>query len=147
MMFLVIILAVMLLIFYGGIHYYKDFTVNFSDGVWNEILSLNNSLWVPWMMINAFFHLFWVTFLTTIQVYQIVFMGMTTNERINRGRYKHFIELEGKSPFNLGPCRNIADFLGSNCFGMLKTKKNNWMVYTDKENANLISPNEDLQYV
>jgi palmitoyltransferase ZDHHC13/17 len=145
MMFLFLILSVMLLLLYGGITYYKDFTL--SDGIWNAFLSLNNSLWVPWMIINASFHLFWVTILTSIQIYQIVFMGMTTNERINRGRYKHFTENNGKSPFNLGPWGNIVDFIGVTCFGLLKVKKNNWMVFVDKESANLISPNEDLQYV
>lgn len=145
MVFLFLILSNMILLIYGGFSFYQDFT--FSDGVWNAILSLNESLWVPWMLINAFFHLFWVTVLTSIQIYQIVFMGMTTNERINRGRYKHFMELNGKSPFDLGPWRNIADFLGISCCGLLNMKKNNWMVFADKENANLISPNDDLQYV
>lgn len=145
MLFLVLILSVMIMILYGGFAYFQDFTL--SDGIWNAFLSLNSSLWVPWMMINAFFHLFWVTILTTIQIYQIVFMGMTTNERINRGRYKHFTELGGKSPFDQGPLRNIAEFFGFSCFGLLKVKKNNWMVFTDRESAILISPSEDLQYV
>jgi palmitoyltransferase ZDHHC13/17 len=139
----------MLLIFYGGIVFYKDYCeFTFNDGIWNALLKLNNcSPWVAWMLINAWFHLLWVTILTSIQIYQIVFLGMTTNERINRGRYKHFIELGGKSPFNLGPGRNIADFFGFSCFGLLQTKKNNWMVFSDKESANLISPDNDLQYV
>lgn len=72
---------------------------------------------------------------------------MTTNERINRGRYKHFIELEGKSPFNLGPWRNLAEFFQCNCFGLLPVKRRNWMVFTDKETVNLITSRDDLQYV
>lgn len=151
MMFLFLILTVMLLIFYGGITFYKVFCgFTLSDGIWNAILTLNScngSSWVAWMLINAGFHLLWVTILTSIQIYQIVFLGMTTNERINRGRYKHFIDLGGKSPFNLGPMQNIADFFGISCFGLLKVRKSNWMVFTDKESVSLISPNDDLQYV
>lgn len=149
MMFLFLVLSVMLLIFYGGIVFYKDeCKLTFSEGIWNAILILDScSPWVAWMLINASFHLLWVTILTSIQIYQIAFLGMTTNERINRSRYKHFMELGGKSPFNFGPWQNIVNFFGFSCFGLLQTKTSNWMVFTDKESANLISPNDDLQYV
>lgn len=149
MLFLFLILSVMITLFYGGIAFYKDFcNFTLSDGIWNAILTLDScSPWVGWMLVNVWFHLLWVTVLTSIQIYQIVILGMTTNERINRNRYKHFMELGGKSPFNLGPLRNIADFFGLTCFGLLKVKQNNWMVFTDKENVKLISPNDDLQYV
>ena len=148
-LFLFIILTVMVLNFYGGFTYYSvAFNLTPSDGIWNAILTIERSPWVAWMLINAWFHLLWVTILTSIQIYQIVFIGMTTNERINRGRYKHFIELDGKSPFNLGPWRNIAEFLNCTCCGLLKFNKSNWMVFTDKEAANLIrSHDDDLQYV
>lgn len=149
MMFLFLILATMILLFYGGVKVYKD-TCNLtaSEGVWNVVLIIVNcSPWVAWMMINVWFHLLWVTILTTIQIYQIVFIGMTTNERINRGRYKHFMELSGKSPFNLGPWRNIANFCQCSCCGLLQIKNSNWMVFTDKEAVNLIRSHDDLQYV
>lgn len=149
MLFLFLILTTMLLLFYGGLAFYKDAcNLTMSEGVWNAILILDNcSPWVGWMMINVWFHLLWVTILTSIQIYQIVFIGMTTNERINRGRYKHFIDLDGKSPFNFGPWGNIADFFHCTCFGLLKTKKRNWMVFSDKEAASLITSHDDLQYV
>lgn len=148
-MFLFLVLSVMLLIFYGGIMFYKDeCNLTLSEGVWNAVLILDNCYpWVGWMMLNGWFHLLWVTILTSIQIYQIVFIGMTTNERINRGRYKHFIELDGKSPFNHGPWQNIAEFFHCSCFGLLKVKKDNWMVFADKEAANLITSHDDLQYV
>jgi palmitoyltransferase ZDHHC13/17 len=135
--------------FYGGIVYYKDQCfVAPSDGVWDAIVDfVECSPWVGWMLINAWFHVFWVTILTSIQIYQIVFMGMTTNERINKGRYKHFIELGGKSPFNHGPVDNIAEFLKCNCFGYLKHKQKNWMVYATKETEDLIITSEGVQYV
>lgn len=149
MAFLSLILSVMLLLFYGGVMFYKDVCyLTLSDGVWNWILTVEScSPWMAWMMLNAWFHLLWVTILTSIQIYQIVFIGMTTNERINRGRYKHFIELGGKSPFDLGPWRNIAEFCQCSCFGLLQVKRSNWMVFTDKEAANLITSHDDLQYV
>lgn len=139
----------MILLFYGGIKVYKDeCNLTVSEGAWNAVLIIANcSPWVAWMMLNVWFHLLWVTILTTIQIYQIVFIGMTTNERINRGRYKHFIDLAGKSPFNLGPWRNIADFFQCSCFGLLQVKSRNWMVFTDKEAAKLITSHDDLQYV
>lgn len=149
MLFLFLILSVMSLLFHGGVAVYKDScNLTTSEGLWNALLIINNcSPWVGWMILNTWFHLLWVTILTTIQIYQIVFIGMTTNERINRGRYKHFIELGGKSPFNLGPLRNIADFFQCSCCGLLKVKKRNWMVFTDKELENLLTSHDDLQYV
>lgn len=37
---------------------------------------------------------------------------MTTNEQLNRGRYRHFAARGGRSPFSRGPLRNCADFFG-----------------------------------
>lgn len=130
MMFLLLILTIMLLNLYGGIEFFSRSCIISGEGFWNALLIIDNcSLWVAWMIINAIFHLLWVLILTSIQIYQIVFMGMTTNERINRGRYKHFVELDGKSPFSLGPLNNLADFLQCSCFGMCTNKRRNWAVF------------------
>lgn len=157
MIFLFLILCVMILNLFGGIMFYRN-TCNVAseDSFWNSLLVFNNcSLWVFWMILNALFHLLWVTILTTIQIYQIVFIGMTTNERINRGRYKHFIELDGKSPFHLGAWHNIADFLQCSCFGLCVAKRKNWMVYYNSNNSesrvihngSLLRLNDSLEYV
>lgn len=80
-------------------------------------------------------------------------MGMTTNERINRGRYKHFSDLGGKSPFHLGPLNNLAEFFQCNCFGLFNIKRRNWMIFNDNlesriiENGSLLRLNEGLEYV
>lgn len=74
-------------------------------------------------------------------------MAMTTNERINRGRYKHFIELNGKSPFDLGIFGNIAEFLQCNCFGLLRYKRKNWMVHTSMDTEDLLFKSEEVQFV
>ena len=45
-------------------------------------------------------------------ILQILYLGMTTNERLNAGRYK-YLRKEGKrftSPFNLGVKRNFVNF-------------------------------------
>lgn len=132
---------------YGAVVFYRDScNLTFSDGIWNAILVINScSPWIIWMIINALFHLLWVTLLTSIQIYQIVFIGMTTNERINRGRYKHFIDLNGKSPFHRGRCANIVDFLQCSCFGLFHPLRRNWMVFDDHEtprNGTLLISND-----
>lgn len=139
----------MCLLFHGGVSVYKDScNLTLSEGFWNALLIIDNcSPWVGWMMLNTCFHLLWVTILTIIQIYQIVFLGMTTNERINRGRYKHFMELGGKSPFNAGTWKNIAEFCQCSCFGLLKRNERNWMVFKDKELNLLRTSHNDLQYV
>lgn len=155
MFFLLLILSVMALNLYGGIMFYAlTCNVGSEESFWNSLLIINScSLWVIWMILNALFHLFWVTILTTIQLYQIIFIGMTTNERINRGRYQHFIELGGKSPWNKSPWYNIAEFLECTCFGLCKTKRKNWMVFYNQseshviKNGSLLRLNESLEYV
>ncbi|CAG9811097.1 unnamed protein product [Chironomus riparius] len=153
-LFILLILFIMILNFYGGILFYQQNCNLAGEGIWNALLIINNcSLWVVWMMINACFHIFWVTILSVIQFYQIVFMGMTTNERVNRGRYKHFAELGGKSPFHLGLLNNLADFFQCNCFGLFSNKKRNWMIFNDNlesriiGNGSLLRLNEGLEYV
>lgn len=62
---------------------------------------------------------------------------MTTNERMNRGRYRHFQALGGKSPFNRGPLSNLLDFfeIRTRCFGFHEPRRVDWMTsfeVTDK---------------
>ena len=48
------------------------------------------SPWVLFMMIMTMFHCVWVSCLGVCQVYQVFVLAMTTNERMNAARYKHF---------------------------------------------------------
>ena len=53
-----------------------------------------------------------------MSIYQIkvVCLAMTTNERMNAGRYKHFHKNRHghvESPFNRGILQNIADITGT----------------------------------
>uniref|UniRef100_A0A0K2VH50 Palmitoyltransferase n=2 Tax=Lepeophtheirus salmonis TaxID=72036 RepID=A0A0K2VH50_LEPSM len=70
--------------------------------------------WVFFLSLNMIFHLFWVSILTLCQLYQIGLLSMTTNERVNAARYKHFGKEAAKgkfeSPFNKGILRNFKDF-------------------------------------
>lgn len=83
--------------------------------------------WIGWVMANALLHMSWVILLTACQTYQVICLGMTTNERMNRGRYRHFQTLGGQSPFTRGPLNNLIDFLDCTCFGLFKPKRIDWM--------------------
>lgn len=54
---------------------------------------------------------------------------MTTNERMNAGRYRHFHGGTGgtKSPFHRGRYQNIIDFLQLRCFGLCRPDPTDWM--------------------
>lgn len=107
--------------------------------------------WIGWIMFNALLHLCWVTLLTICQTYQIVWLGMTTNERMNRGRYRHFQAAGGKSPFNRGPIKNVADFLECSCFGAVQPVTTDWMTYFELEKSiehePLLRATDNYQYV
>lgn len=79
-------------------------------------------------MCNALLHLGWVTVLAACQTYQILWLGMTTNERMNRGRYRHFQAAGGRSPFSRGPVRNAADFFECGCFGLVPANRIDWQI-------------------
>ena len=117
---------------YGGGIYYLDIChLNVDDGLWNAMEIVGTCTpWVGWVMANAFLHILWVTILTICQTYQIVCLGMTTNERMNRGRYRHFMVLNGKSPFSRGPIKNIIEFIECNWCG---PQKRDWLTYFDVE--------------
>jgi palmitoyltransferase len=85
--------------------------------------------WVTWVMLNMGFHAVWVSCLTACQLYQVICLAMTTNERMNAGRYKHFTRnRQGHviTPFNKGMVNNIADVTGWGFGGILKTRRVDW---------------------
>lgn len=82
--------------------------------------------WMAWVMLNAAFHLFWVTVLTCCQLYLVVCLGMTTNEQLNRSRYRHFVARGGRSPFTRGPLRNCAEFFGCAACGLAAGRPRDW---------------------
>ncbi|KAI2800575.1 Palmitoyltransferase zdhhc13 [Blomia tropicalis] len=83
--------------------------------------------WITWCFANAFVHITWIICLLACQLYQIISLGMTTNERINCDRYKHFKRNKRtgnyRNPFDLGFLRNILDFC--------ECKQLNSMIYSN----------------
>lgn len=130
--FLWMLLVMCAWMLYGGGVYYLDIChLNVEDGLWNALEIVGTCTpWVGWVMANAFLHILWVTILTICQTYQIVCLGMTTNERMNRGRYRHFMALNGKSPFSRGPIKNLIDFFEWSWCG---PQKRDWLTYFDLE--------------
>lgn len=140
---------------YGGSHFYVvSCNITVEEGVWNSLVTIGScNPWVGWVMLNALLHMGWVTVLTICQTYQVVCLGMTTNERMNRRRYRHFQAKGGKSPFSRGPFKNLIDFLECGCFGLFKPVKTDWLNYFDYdsnkniENEPLLRPPDNFQYV
>lgn len=122
-------------------------------GIWSFIIYTGQlNPWVSFVMGNAVLHLGWVAVLTICQTYQVVWLGMTTNERMNRGRYRHFQALGGKSPFSRGPIKNTADFLECGCFGLVQPIQTDWMTHFDLQKSIdreplLRAPTDNYQYV
>lgn len=57
-------------------------------------------------------------------------LGMTTNERMNAARYKHFHHSTSgapRSPFHRGICQNLVDLLGWRCCGILRPDPTDWL--------------------
>jgi palmitoyltransferase len=86
--------------------------------------------WVAWIGGNAAVHFMWVGMLLGCQLYQIMYLGATTNERLNFSRYKHFHTSKPgvyKSPFHRGYIQNLVDVMGFGFFGMCRPLKYDWM--------------------
>lgn len=82
--------------------------------------ALSQSGWIAWVAFNCLLHSTWVTCLLLCQLYQMVWLAMTTNERMNCNRYSHFKRSNSGrivSPFDMGPVRNLADFCEWRCLG------------------------------
>ncbi|CAG9860947.1 unnamed protein product [Phyllotreta striolata] len=145
--FLASLIMMCLQLLYGITEYWRkspNCEVAPTENAWKWAMSIGQcDIWISWVALNGFFHLIWVFLLFVCQFYQIIFLGMTTNERINKSRYPHFIRNKGKSPFSKGPFRNFLEFF---------TDRQTWLgdFQTDKvqENRPLIDQQTDnFQYV
>ncbi|KAK8391811.1 hypothetical protein O3P69_017445 [Scylla paramamosain] len=126
------------------------------QGIWSSLGAVCTcEPWVAWVAANAVLHAAWVATLLGCQLYQVLILGMTTNERMNCYRYKHFQvgkKGEVRSPFHRGVWRNLQDLLDWTCFGLLKPDRTDWLrVYTLAESAEdkqpLLSQSDMYQYV
>ncbi|XP_078332634.1 palmitoyltransferase ZDHHC17-like isoform X1 [Crassostrea virginica] len=121
-----------------------DIYVDGITGIMYKVLK--TSPWVFWVGANAMVHIVWVTVLLSCQLYQVVWMGMTTNERMNMGRYTYLsgnysqgqghghshgqggkCNHKAKNPFDRGPIRNLFDILDLQFCGLIRTNKIDWM--------------------
>ncbi|XP_013403183.1 palmitoyltransferase ZDHHC17 isoform X2 [Lingula anatina] len=96
------------------------------------------SPWVFWIAMNAMFHVLWVGMLLICQLYQAVWLGETTNERLNINRYKHFhTEKKGQfvSPFDRGVIKNLIDVMGWRCMGLCRPDSTDWSKQFELPNA------------
>ncbi|CAH1786469.1 unnamed protein product [Owenia fusiformis] len=100
------------------------------------------SPWVFWIAFNTGLHLFWIGALLGFQLYQIMWVGATTNEKMNMPRYKHFhTSKQGvyNSPFHRGVIQNLIDILGWRCLGLCRPDKTDWYRTYADSNTNAIT--------
>lgn len=128
--FLWLLLVMCLWMIYGGASFYAihcNLSLN-THGFWPTVVQIGTCQpWMGWVMANALLHLAWVSMLAVCQTYQIVILGMTTNERMNKDRYRHFQKTNGKSPFTQGWIKNCVDFFECSCCGVFKPNTIDWM--------------------
>ncbi|WAR03499.1 ZDH17-like protein [Mya arenaria] len=72
------------------VHFYDD---GITGSVWKVV---KPSPWVFWIGLNSFLHFLWVGALLLSQLYQIMWLGMTTNERLNHARYYYLDAMSKK---------------------------------------------------
>uniref|UniRef100_S4RHH1 Palmitoyltransferase n=1 Tax=Petromyzon marinus TaxID=7757 RepID=S4RHH1_PETMA len=129
--YLFFLLGTICWLIYGCIIFWsrRCHTTYHTDGFWTYVSQVAMcSPWIFWMFINSLFHLTWVTILLMCQLYQISCLGITTNERMNARRYKHFkvTATTIESPFNHGCFRNSVDFFQCRCCGLCRPSAVDW---------------------
>ncbi|XP_044582303.1 palmitoyltransferase Hip14 isoform X1 [Cotesia glomerata] len=104
--------------------------------------------WVMWIAANTGLHSLWVGALLMCQLYQIMVLGMTTNERMNAGRYEHF---KHGNPFHRGALQNLADFCNISLCGIQGKPSSDWLnsfdVKKSVEKVPLLNTKDTFQYV
>ncbi|CAL8073042.1 unnamed protein product [Calicophoron daubneyi] len=106
--------------------------------------------WVVFCMANAIFYTLWTFLLFWSQLYQMVWLNTTTNERINIDRYVEFaggLSLQGPvgkcknseknvSPYDRGVWRNFLDLVGLPGY-LSRLKRTDWrQVYSIEQLRN-----------
>uniref|UniRef100_A0A8C7XJ90 Palmitoyltransferase n=1 Tax=Oryzias sinensis TaxID=183150 RepID=A0A8C7XJ90_9TELE len=131
MAYLFFLLCMICWMIYGCISYWRVHcaTTYAKDGFWLYLTQIAScSPWIFWMFLNSIFHFMWVAVLIMCQLYQIAALGITTNERMNARRYKHFkvTATSIESPFNHGCFRNLVDFFEIRCCGLIRPVTVDW---------------------
>ncbi|CAI9561729.1 unnamed protein product, partial [Staurois parvus] len=100
------------------------------DGVWVFLMEIVTcSPWVLYIFFLVCSLTMWATLMFILQIYQIAFLGLTTQERFNfqmQNRLtKHKMSMR-RTPFNHGCIQNLADFFQCQCFGLIKVTPVDW---------------------
>ncbi|XP_014256547.1 palmitoyltransferase Hip14 isoform X2 [Cimex lectularius] len=126
--YLVMLVTMCLFMLYGCSMFWNAMCPGTNDNFFQNLWVIAQcDSWVFFVATNAAVHTIWVTVLLACQTYQISILGMTTNERMNAGRYGHFISA-GRSPFDRGRCQNIVDFFQISCAGLCRPDTTDWLV-------------------
>ncbi|KAL9849038.1 palmitoyltransferase ZDHHC13 [Geothlypis trichas] len=119
-------------VLYGTLQYWCEHcAANFlQDGAWTSFTqTVSCSPWVSYISSVACLHTLWASVGLAVQLYQIVFLGLTSHERMNllvqRKSSKHPVSLR-RTPYNLGCFQNLADFFQCSCFGLFKPNLIDW---------------------
>ncbi|XP_069479563.1 palmitoyltransferase ZDHHC13 isoform X2 [Ambystoma mexicanum] len=119
------------MVFATSVYWRTHCTTSFDqDGLWVFIIQIVScSPWVLFIFVLVIFHFVWSSLMLLLQFYQIVFLGLTTQERINlhiQSRRAKFPVSLRNTPFNQGCLQNITDFFQCRCFGLLKPNVVDW---------------------
>ncbi|XP_063293374.1 palmitoyltransferase ZDHHC13 [Pelobates fuscus] len=100
------------------------------DGLWDflgEVIIC--SPWILYIFLIICSFTIWASLMLIVQIYQIAFLGLTTQERISlqvQNRHsQHQVSLR-KTPFNRGCMQNLSDFFRCRCFGLIKHDPVDW---------------------
>ncbi|CAL8079723.1 unnamed protein product [Orchesella dallaii] len=94
---------------------------------WDFIHVVSFEPWITFMSLQAAFYGIWVLGLMICQLYTILWLGLTTNERLNRTRYAKrfgFANMNLSTNSNPGVVKNFIDFFELESFNPGKT---DWM--------------------
>ncbi|KAM4617523.1 palmitoyltransferase ZDHHC13 isoform 2-T2 [Discoglossus pictus] len=117
------------IIFATSIHW-RDNCITNKEGFWDNMLQvITCSPWIAYIFGLVSCLTIWASLMLIVQIYQIAFLGLTTQERINlqiQNRHgNHKVSLR-RTPFNHGCIQNLADFFQCQCFGLIKANRVDW---------------------
>ncbi|XP_018337645.1 PREDICTED: palmitoyltransferase Hip14 isoform X1 [Trachymyrmex septentrionalis] len=150
--FLTSVLGLCIIILFASVQYWQfECWSNLTNGHSADnylVAAATCDAWVMWVAANTSLHFFWVGTLLACQCYQIMVLGMTTNERVNAGRYKHFKQ---GNPFHRGALQNAADFCNFSFCGVKAKPSSDWLHSFDLkqsiEKLPLLTQKDNFQYV
>ncbi|XP_068116363.1 palmitoyltransferase ZDHHC13 isoform X2 [Hyperolius riggenbachi] len=100
------------------------------DGAWGFVMEIIScSPWVLYIFFLVCSVTIWSSLMLLMQLFQIAFLGLTTQERLNlqmQNRCSANKVSLRKSIYNRGCINNLADFFRCQCFGLVKATPIDW---------------------